>query len=272
MAFMLTGTGSQSTDAGVNSQAEQLYKLGYSVVVFPSPMSWNFILAENQSAIPGYTPDEARLLYDYMQKVMGIINADHSLQISDYVLTGYSLGAGAAAFISEIDRTEKVYNFTKILLVNPPLDLLYSISTLDQLLYVAAQWTPATIDYVKSLIYSYGADLLARNYQDPSYYIGFEKTPFGNTSYDMFLIGAAFRSTLGDDIFTIEQINDTGLLKVPAVKGRQSDREDEAHAISFAEYAQKVVVPRLAEAHGLTPNISAIFNTFLIILFHFRGP
>ncbi len=260
MAFMLTGTGSQSTDAGVNSQAEQLYKLGYSVVVFPSPMSWNFILAENQSTVLGYTPDEARLLYDYMQKVMGIINADHSYQISDYVLVGYSLGAGEAAFISELDRKEKVYNFSKILLVNPPLDLLYSISTLDQLLYVAAKWTPATIDYVEGLIYSYAADLLARNYQDPNYYVGLDQSPFGNTFYDKFLIGAAFRSTLGDDIFTIEQINDTGLLKTPASKGRQSDREAEAHSISFADFAQKFVVPSLAKEHRLNPNIHSIFD------------
>ncbi len=259
LVFMITGTGSQSNDPAVNTQAEILFQMGYHVIVIPSPLNWSFILSENTSALPGYTPDEARDLYAYLQKVMGLLKG--SLKVSSYAIAGYSLGAAETAFMSEIDLKEKKFNFEMVLLVNPPLDLIYAVTTLDHLLYVAAKWTPQKIDYVQSLIYTYGEKITSRNPSDPTYYDGFEQTPFARTDYDMFLVGCAFRATLGDDIFTNQQIRDTGILKSKAVPGRQSEREAEARTISFTEYIQKLVLPTYVRENGLYATTESFFQS-----------
>ena len=250
LAFLITGTGSSSTNSGVNAQAEILFDLGYHVIVLPSPLNWSFILSENLKGTPGYTPDEAKDLYLYMQKVLAQLMQDPSFQVTKFSLAGYSLGAAEAAFVSEIDLVEKKFNFEKVLLVNPPFDLQYAVNTLDSLLYVAAKWTPAQISYVESLVYTYGESMMSRDPADPKYFYGFELTPFVHVDYDKFLIGASFRSTLGDDVFVNQQIKDTGLLKTKATPGLRSDREQEARSISFAEFTQKLVIPNYVQSSG----------------------
>jgi len=54
--------------------------------------------------------------------------------ITDYFVTGYSLGGFNAAFVSWLDEQRKSFNFRKVLLINPPVSLYSSISLLDRML------------------------------------------------------------------------------------------------------------------------------------------
>jgi pimeloyl-ACP methyl ester carboxylesterase len=56
------------------------------------------------------------------------------IEVSQFHLTGYSLGAWQAAFVAQLDEQEKVFGFGKVLLVNPPVSLYSSIRILDDLL------------------------------------------------------------------------------------------------------------------------------------------
>ena len=49
-------------------------------------------------------------------------------------LTGYSLGATQAAFIAKLDEEKRVFNFRKVLLINPSVNLYNSVSILDAML------------------------------------------------------------------------------------------------------------------------------------------
>jgi predicted alpha/beta-fold hydrolase len=259
LIFMVTGTGSNSSAGYAVAQAQRLYRMGYQVAILSSPLNWSFVLAENQTGELGYTPDEAQDLYEYMGKVVSILKAKRGLQVSSYSIIGYSIGGAEVAFISLIDQQQHQFNFEKILLVNPPLDLHYAINTLDQLLGVAANWRPQKTQYVQGLIFSKGIDLISRNGDDPNYFYGFEKTEFAETDYAKFLIGLSFRATLGVDIFASEQISDTGLLKKKASKNMMSAREEEARSISFNDFSRWVVLPRVSAKHAL-PN-DQVFET-----------
>jgi hypothetical protein len=56
------------------------------------------------------------------------------VEVTDFFLTGYSLGAAQSAFVAKLDEEDKVFNFRKVLLVNPPVSLYNSVQILDKML------------------------------------------------------------------------------------------------------------------------------------------
>ncbi len=259
LVFIVTGTGSHSSAGYAYSQAQELFDLGYHVAILTSTMHWSFILAENKTGIAGYTPEDSIDLYNYMSKVITLLKQKYAIQISGYSAIGYSLGAAELGFISIIDQREHQFNFDKIVMVNPPLDLHYAIQVLDQLPLVAAGWSKEQINYVQSLVYTVGLDFVTRQSADPKYFYDFDKTPFAQKDYAKFLIGASFRSTLADDIFVLEQIHDTGLLKSPIARYSWDARESEARTISFQKYAEEVILPRTSQRLGMA--VEDVYHT-----------
>jgi len=65
-----------------------------------------------------------------MQQIQGIIEK-REVQVTGYHLTGYSLGGFNAAFITHLDETEGVFDFRRVLLINPPVNLLESSERFD---------------------------------------------------------------------------------------------------------------------------------------------
>ena len=82
--------------------------------------------------VPGDQRDDARDIYTVMQKIWAEIGP--KMQVTSFNLTGYSLGATNAAFVSLLDEEKKVFNFRKVLLLNPSVQLYNSISKLDRFL------------------------------------------------------------------------------------------------------------------------------------------
>lgn len=56
------------------------------------------------------------------------------MTVSDFYLSGYSLGAAQSAFIAKLDEQEQAFNFRKVLLINPPVSLYNSVLLLDNML------------------------------------------------------------------------------------------------------------------------------------------
>jgi hypothetical protein len=61
------------------------------------------------------------------QKVKG------DIEVSDFYLAGYSLGGTQAAFVARLDEEKKGFNFRKVLLVNPAVNLYDSVSNIEDL-------------------------------------------------------------------------------------------------------------------------------------------
>lgn len=68
LLFIVSGIGSNPYFGVATYLAHLFYQEGSHVVVLPSPMSWNFSLSASRSGAPGYTPADARDLYEAMQK------------------------------------------------------------------------------------------------------------------------------------------------------------------------------------------------------------
>lgn len=54
------------------------------------------------------------------------------MEISDYYLVGYSLGGTEAGILSWIDEREKSFNFKRVFMINPAVDLYKSAQKLDR--------------------------------------------------------------------------------------------------------------------------------------------
>ncbi len=64
LLFILSGIGSNPYFGLAPYFARLFYQEGSHVVILPSPMSWNFALAASRSGAPGYSPEDARDLYE----------------------------------------------------------------------------------------------------------------------------------------------------------------------------------------------------------------
>jgi hypothetical protein len=100
LIFIIAGTGAHYASSTTEYLKKLFYGVGFHVVQLSSPTSYDFMAAASRFATPGYSPEDADDLYRAMQAV----RAQHpKLQVSEYLLTGYSLGALHAAFVSQID-------------------------------------------------------------------------------------------------------------------------------------------------------------------------
>ena len=103
LTFILAGIGSNAYFGIGPYLASIFYKEGAHIVILPSPMSWNFALAASRSGAPGLAPDDARDLYEVMQKTLSLLRKRYDLKITAINLIGVSLGALQGAYLSVID-------------------------------------------------------------------------------------------------------------------------------------------------------------------------
>lgn len=141
LIFLVAGTGASFKSGKMKMMQQAFYQAGFNVVALSSPTHPNFIVAGSTSGIPGLLEEDSADLYNVMkavwQKLQGKMN------VTEFYLTGYSLGAAQSAFIARIDEREKAFNFKKVLMINPPVSLYNSVMILDTLL---AESIPGGVD------------------------------------------------------------------------------------------------------------------------------
>ena len=69
LLFILSGIGSNPYIGVATYLASLFYQEGFYVVILPSPMTWNFALSASRSGALGYTPADARDLYEAMSEL-----------------------------------------------------------------------------------------------------------------------------------------------------------------------------------------------------------
>ncbi|MFO1070912.1 MAG: hypothetical protein U1E14_20515 [Geminicoccaceae bacterium] len=129
LVFLIAGTGAAFNSGKTQLLARALYEGGYHVVGISSPTFPNFMVTASETGVPGRMRDDARDLYRALQKVWAQIKG--TVDVTSFSLAGYSLGAMNAAFVSEIDSREKVFDFQHVLMLNPPVSLWNSLTILD---------------------------------------------------------------------------------------------------------------------------------------------
>lgn len=215
LVFIIAGTGSNYASGSMESLKKIFYKAGYHVVQLSSPTSYDFMAAASRHATPGFSREDARDLYAVMQAVRAQ-NAE--LPVTGYYLTGYSLGGLNAAFVSALDEQEKAFDFKRVLLLNPPVNLYTSVSNLDRLVHTEVKGVTDSQTFY-DLIFA----KLARYFQDKGHIqlneamlYDFQQSPQGLSNEELaMLIGSAFRFAAADIVFTSDLVNRRGGI-VPA--------------------------------------------------------
>lgn len=132
LVFLIAGTGADDQSQKAMVMMAALYKAGCHVITLPSPTHPNFIINASRSHIPGDLTEDAEDLHRAMEIAWNMVKAD--VEVSEFHLCGYSLGGTHAAFVARLDEERKVFNFHKVLLVNPAVNLYNSVNRIEGLL------------------------------------------------------------------------------------------------------------------------------------------
>jgi hypothetical protein len=132
LIFLIAGTGSGSKSPKVLALMENLYHAGFHVIALPSPTFPNFIIDASASHVPGNLPDDAEDLYRVMEQIWDVSRG--RIEVSHFLLAGYSLGGTEAAFVAKLDEERKVFDFRRVLMLNPTVSLYNSVSRIEGLL------------------------------------------------------------------------------------------------------------------------------------------
>jgi len=248
LIFSIAGTGAGYHSGKMQIIHKAFYQAGFHVVSLSSPTHTNFEVNASTSGLPGHLPEDSADLYQVMQRVSARIS--EKVEVTDYHLIGYSLGGAQAAFVARLDEQQKVFNFKKVLMINPPLNLYHSVTILDDML---EKNIPGGLDNFNTY-YQAVMDRFSQEYQEADeikfnneflYRIYKKDTP---TQKQMApLIGLSFRISSTSMIFTADVMNDLGYV-VP--KGSQlttteslTDYGKVTTRLGFSKYFDEIFYP-----------------------------
>ena len=132
LVFVIAGTGSRYNSSKMVNLQKALHQAGYHVISLTSPTHMHFIVNASSTMTPGHVYEDAKDLYRVMQLAWDEVKGN--IEVSDFHLTGYSLGGIQSAFVAKLDDEEKNFNFKRVLLINPPVSLYNSVNIFDQML------------------------------------------------------------------------------------------------------------------------------------------
>ena len=132
LIFLVAGSGSSDRSAKLMTMMKAFHQAGFHVITLPSPSNANFIISASKNSVPGDTTEDVADLYRAMEVAWKQVEGD--IEVSSFHLCGYSLGASQAAFMAKLDEERKVFNFRKVLLINPPVNVYNSASRIEDLL------------------------------------------------------------------------------------------------------------------------------------------
>lgn len=248
LIFIVAGTGASYNSANMILLQKVFYKAGFHVINLSSPTAADFIVGASTTQIPGKIMDDTRDLYRVMELAWNEVK--DRIEVSDFYLTGYSLGGAQSAFLARLDDESHLFNFRKVLLINPPVSLYNSARILDDMLVDNLPGGPEGID-----------EFFDRMMQKVSrvYKIMGAIDLAGNFLYDIYkfetprqegleaLIGISFRLSSSNMIFTSDVVTNTGYIKpknlVLTTADSTTDYSKVCMRTSFLDYFNEMFYP-----------------------------
>ena len=209
----------------------------------------------SKTAIPGNLREDSADLYQVMQQIM----LEHpKLEVTDYNLIGYSLGASEAAFVARLDEQEKAIGFNKVLMINPPLNLFTSVKILDDML---TKNIPGGMDNFNAFFKNFMKNVTSyyKDHQklditgEEFYYQAYRDRDISDSNMQA-LIGVAFRMSSSDMVFVSDVFNNLGYL-VPkdTLLGKTTSLTRFSKAsrrLGFGDYIDEIYMPHFIKASG----------------------
>ncbi len=171
------------------------------------------------------------------------------IEVSAFHLAGYSLGAAQAAFVSQLDDERQLFNFQKVLMINPPVDLYKSVKRLDRLLEENIPGGPENFNAwfrdVMNNLAELNRELDLFKLSGDALYTVYRHYPVTD-DFLAALIGISFRISAANMVFTSDVMHGGGYLIPPGVElSPYQPLEDYfivAHRTPFADYFREFMV------------------------------
>lgn len=213
LIFVIAGTGAAHDSELTQFLMHAFYAAGFHVVGITSPTYPTFIIAASSTSVPGEQRHDAQDIYAVMQKIWAEIGPD--MTATTFYLTGYSMGATNAAFVSLLDEQRKAFNFEKVLLLDPSVQIYNSISKLDRF----AENIPGGVDNFDAVFAKIVARIGAKyrnattvTFTPELVYAAVRDDPPANEEL-IALIGVSFRLASSALIFTSDVMTNFGFIK-----------------------------------------------------------
>ena len=247
--FLIAGTGAGYDSAKMKMMQKAFFQAGFHVVALSSPTHPNFIVAASSSGMPGDISSDAEDLYNVMEKMLQ--RSKKKELIGDFYLTGYSLGGSQAAFVAKLDEERKVFNFKKVLMINPALNIYDSAIKIDKML---VDNIPGGMDHFNDFYTK-----LMRNITESYVQGDFVDLSYGffYSAYDEILpspeegkavIGFSFRISLAELLFTSDVMTNSGYIVPKNLNLSSTDSLTDyakvaARGDGFSEYVENILYP-----------------------------
>ena len=255
LIIAIAGTGAGHSAAKMKLFQRAFYQAGYHVIAISSPTFTNFMVNASKTAIPGNLQEDSADLYKVMQQ---ILKEHPKLEITDYNLIGYSLGASQAAFVARIDEQEKAIGFNKVMMINPPLNLFHSVKLLDNMLTAnipggADNFNAFFTDFMKNIT-AYHKEHRKLAITGPDFWYAAYKDKDPSDSRMQALIGIAFRMSSSNMMFVSDVFNNLGYLvpKNTALGTTTSllKYSKASRRLGFSQYVDEIYLPYFSKTTG----------------------
>ena len=251
LVAILPGLGSFYTTSMSTALAQAIYNAGYSVFVISNAMNWEFMQSAATTLTPGYTPQDAEDIYYALYKIISRIQKKYKTSVTGNSLMGYSQGALHTLFIAKLDEEYKLINFNRFLAINPPVNLLYGLTKIDDFFSVSKAWSKGKREQKKikaGTIY----DLIIKKTLSQG-----SQMPF-NTTEAKYLIGYVFHMSLVETIFSIHKRKNFGVLKTPYSWFFRNTLYKEIGTFDYYKYLKLFVIPYYSKELGHTVTIQEL--------------
>jgi ABC-type transporter lipoprotein component MlaA len=248
LIFVIAGTG-----AGYNSEKMQVlqrafFQAGFHVLSLSSPTHPDFIVSASRTGIPGHLLEDSQDLYRVMR--LAWLDIEHEIEITEFYLTGYSLGAAQAAFVSQLDGEQDDFHFTKVLLINPPVSLYTSTSILDDLL---ANNIPGGMDqfpdFFDNVFHTFSEEYQHGEFVSLSGEFLYSAYKHRHLPDELLaaLIGTSFRLSSANMVFTSDVLTNSGYIKpknlVLSATDSVTDYFKVSNHVTFLDYFREMFYP-----------------------------
>jgi predicted alpha/beta-fold hydrolase len=248
LIFVIAGTGASYQSPKVKGLQRAFYQAGFSVISISSPTHMNFIVNASSTKVPGHIIHDTEDLYRVMELAYQKVAA--RVDVSEFYLTGYSLGASQAAFLTRLDEQRQVFNFKKVLMINPSVSLFNSVGIIDQMLANTVGDEPGAFNSYLGRVIRAFATAFDRNepldFNEDFLYRVYKKKIPTEAALES-LIGFSFRISSSNMIFTSDVMSGYGLLVPPGTQLKQTtplvDYLAASLRISFLDYYTRYFYP-----------------------------
>jgi hypothetical protein len=243
LIILVPGIGGMSSSGPLVDLANTFSRFDFSVMTVNNPFSWQFALTLLPEGAPGYFPKDAKIFYKYLKSTLNSIKRNSGMKYSEIWLFSYSLGGQYSQELLKIDDQKKDFAFKKIIMMNPPLDISFTLPKYDK--YNEIGMRPAGAGTYYESLRGQGLGVMAHlmelapQRQLPYFMKYF---PYDQTKSEI-LIGGSFKESLSEILYIAALVHPkrNSIFNSTLYRQVRASRYAEISKFSFNEYFEKFI-------------------------------